>query len=274
LDDGQPKKRNLAFSESAVSVNIYGQTAPIEFTGAPTLTGKGLEDVTYSVSANTNIASINETTGAVTLLGETGTVTITASAPASSDYRDDTASYTLTVTNDAPKYYVLVTGEPASWNGKYLIVNTATDGTGTAMNGSSTASVTISGGKILSDETVDGYALTVASAGEVHPNQTDSNGTLIAYDIKFSDGNWLYWYSSKYKQTSETQSSRHNKCTLLYDNGGVRLMSAGYNVDLDGKALSSTPSKNYLRYSSVSYTMGSSYANERVQLYKLEGSEQ
>ena len=168
------------------------------------------------------------------------------------------------------KYYVLVTSEPASWDGTYLIVNTASDGSGSAMNGTSTASVTISEGKIRSTSTIDGYALTVTSAGEVHPNQTDSNQGLIAYDIKFNDGNWLYWYSNKYKQTSEDQSSRHNKCTLYYDNGGVRIMSAGYNVNLNGEQLSSTPSKNYLYYSSSSFTMSSSHSSDRVQLYKLE----
>lgn len=169
------------------------------------------------------------------------------------------------------QYYVLVTSEPASWNGKYLIVNTAADGTGSAMNGTGTANVTISGGKILSTSTIDGYALTVTSAGEIHPNQTDSSQGLIAYDITFSDGDWLYWYSSKYKQTSENQSTRHNKCTLFYDNGGVRLMSAGYNVDLSGQPLSSTPSKNYLYYqTSGSYTMSSSHSSDRVQLYKLD----
>jgi len=165
---------------------------------------------------------------------------------------------------------VLVTSEPASWNGKYLIVNTAADGTGAAMNGTGTANVTSSGGKILSTSTIDGYALTVTSAGEVHPNQTSSSQELIAYDIKFSDGNWLYWYSNKYKQTSEDQSSRHNKCTLFYDNGGVRLMSAGYNVNLNGDPLSTTPSKNYLYYSSNKFTMSSSQASSRVQLYKLD----
>ena len=171
------------------------------------------------------------------------------------------------------KYYVLVTSEPASWDGTYLIVNTASDGSGSAMNGTGTASVTISNGKIRSTSSVDSYALTVTSANEVHPNQTDSSQGLIAYDINFNDGDWLYWYSSKYKQTTENQSTRHNKCTLYYDNGGVRIMSAGYNVNLNGEALSSNPSKNYLYYSSSSFTMSSSHASDRVQLYKLdEGS--
>ena len=166
---------------------------------------------------------------------------------------------------------MLVTSEPGSWDGTYLIVNTAADGTGTALNGTETATVTITGGKILSTPEVDGYALTVTSAGEIHPNQTDDSQGLIAYDINFYDGNWLYWYSSAYKQTTETRGDRHNKCTIYYDNGGVRLMSAGYKVGLDGNTLSSVPSKNYLYYqSSGSFTMSSSHASDRVQLYMLD----
>ena len=259
--------QSLQFSAPTLS-GVVGQSVT-----PPTLTGAVTTPV-YSSSAPAVVA-VDASTGALTLLSA-GTATITATAPAGTvsgvNYAEGYASYDVTVTA-APgeeKYYVLVTSEPASWDGKYLIVNTASDGTGTALNGTGTASVTISGGKILSTNTVDGYALTVTSAGEVHPNQTSSSQGLIAYDITFSDGEWLYWYSSKYKQTSETQSSRHNKCTLFYDNGGVRLMSAGYNVNLDGQSIS-TPSKNYLRYSGGGYSMGSSYANERVQLYRLNG---
>lgn len=260
----QKQERNLAYSATSFTCTL-GQTATF-----PTLSGV-TDGVTYS-SSNESVATIS-TSGVVTVKAA-GTTTIKAEAKESDTYLAGSAQYTLTVSaaSGEEKYYVLVTSEPANWNGKYLIVNTTTDGTGVAMNGASTANVTISGGKILSTPTVDGYALTVASAGEVHPNQTDSNQGLIAYDITFSDGDWLYWYSNKYKQTSEDQSTRHNKCTLFYDNGGVRLMSAGYNVNLSGEPLSSTPSKNYLHYSSSgsNYTMGSSYANDRVQLYKLD----
>ena len=258
----EKQERNLSFGTESFSCTL-GQSATF-----PPLSGK-TEGVTYS-SSNESVATVNAS-GVVTAKAA-GTTIIKAEAQESDTYLAGSAQYTLTV-NAAPgteKYYVLVTSEPASWNGKYLIVNTATDGTGSAMNGTGTANVTISGGKILSTSTVDGYALTVTSAGEVHPNQTESSQGLIAYDITFSDGDWLYWYSSKYKQTTEDQSSRHNKCTLFYDNG-VRLMSAGYNVNLSGQTISD-PSKNYLHYSSSNskYTMGSSYANDRVQLYKLD----
>ena len=204
-----------------------------------------------------------------------GTVEIIATVAGNTQYKPGSASYILEITNsDAPEtYYVLITSEPANWDGTYLIVNTAADGAGYAMNGTGTASVTISGGKILSTPEVDSYALTVTSAGEVHPNQTSSSQGLIAYDINFYDGDWLYWYSSTYKQTSETLSTRHNKCTLYYNNDGVRLMSAGYNVNLNGGSITA-PSKNYLYYSSNKFTMSSSHADDRVQLYVRDDGRQ
>ena len=122
LDNGQPKKRNLAFSAESMSVNIYGKTTPYVLTGTPTISGKGLTDVTYSVSANTNIASVDPDTGAVTLGGETGTVTITASADATDDYQAGEASYTLTVTNTAPPTYTKV--DEITSGATYLIVST------------------------------------------------------------------------------------------------------------------------------------------------------
>lgn len=268
-------KQTIAFAETIVQYDLNGGNGSVS---APEWAEGKAPQTTVTYATESTIVSVNESTGEVTVLNSAkkgDTATITATAEQTEVYASAKATFTINIvdssTPDEEKYYVLVTSEPASWNGKYLIVNTATDGTGTAMNGTATASVTISGGKILSNETIDGYALTVASAGEVHPNQTNSSEQLIAYDIKFSDGDWLYWYSSQYKQTSEDQSTRHNKCTLLYDNGGVRLMSAGYNVNLSGQTIS-TPSKNYLYYSSGSYKMSSSSANERVQLYKLEGS--
>ena len=263
LDDGR-EPQSPSFSPTEVNYDIAGSAA---------LTKPTLSDahgtVTYT-SSDTDIATVDLNSGDVTVKNR-GTVTITANAAGDTSYKPGSASYTLVIINSSivDTYYVLVTSEPASWDGTYLIVNTAADGTGVAMNNTSTANVTISGGKILSTPEVDGYALTVTSAGEVHPNQTDANQGLIAYDINFSDGEWLYWYSNAYKQNTETLSSRHNKCTLLYDNGGVRLMSAGYNVNLSGGSITA-PSKNYLYYESSGFSMSSSQSSARVQLYMLD----
>lgn len=120
-----PKKRNLAFSASEVSVNIYGQSLPYAFAGAPTLSGR-TDGVTYNVTcSNTEIAQSAyptvSSTGAVTING-TGVFTIKASAAATTELQAGEASYTLTVTSVAPSTYTLIEGYANLATGTYLIV--------------------------------------------------------------------------------------------------------------------------------------------------------
>ena len=126
LDDNQPKKRNLAFSESEVSVNVYGLELPYEFADAPTLLGK-TDGVTYSVTcADTEIAQIAyptvSSTGAVTING-TGVFTIKAYGAANDDFQEGEASYTLTVTSVAPPTYTLIEGDANLVSGTYVIAD-------------------------------------------------------------------------------------------------------------------------------------------------------
>lgn len=88
ISTGQ-EKQTLSFDSTAVEATL-GQP----FT-APTLTGAMTDDVTYS-SSNTAVATVDENTGAVTLVGA-GETTITATAEETEDYFSATASYTLTV---------------------------------------------------------------------------------------------------------------------------------------------------------------------------------
>ena len=127
LQENGPKKRNLAFSPTSVSVNIYGKSTPIalsELTTVPTLSGNGLNDVTYSIDPSTsNVAEV--TAAGVVTVKNTGTVTIKASAGATSDYQSDSATYTLTVTSTAVQTYTKAT--EVSVSDSYLIVSVADD---------------------------------------------------------------------------------------------------------------------------------------------------
>lgn len=80
--------RNLAFSAETAEVTL-GE----EFT-APTLSGE-TEGVAYS-SSNTEVATVDAATGAVTIVAA-GTTTITATAPETETHASGTASYQLTV---------------------------------------------------------------------------------------------------------------------------------------------------------------------------------
>ena len=95
--------RNLSFSETAVD---YFE-AP--FT-APTLNGH-TEGVTYT-SSDTEVATVNETTGDITIGTKYGTTTITASAEQSGSYYADEASYTISVwPNSISGLKTLITSE-------------------------------------------------------------------------------------------------------------------------------------------------------------------
>ena len=96
----------LTFSPTTASNNL-GEA----FT-APTLTVSPVaatSEVAYS-SSNTGVATVNASTGAVTILGA-GTTTITAAISGSATYINTSASYTLTVTDPTAKS---VTYSPAS----------------------------------------------------------------------------------------------------------------------------------------------------------------
>lgn len=82
------QERNLAFSSTTATATIDE-----DFT-EPTLTG-ATAGVTYS-SSNTSVATVNESTGEVTLVAA-GETTITATAAADATYKAGDASYTLTV---------------------------------------------------------------------------------------------------------------------------------------------------------------------------------
>ena len=87
-----PAARDLTFSETSVTLTL-GDT----FT-APTLSGE-TSGVTYA-SSNEEVATVDETTGEVTIVGA-GEAIITASAPATEDFLAGEASYTLTVNKAA-----------------------------------------------------------------------------------------------------------------------------------------------------------------------------
>lgn len=91
--------QTLSFDPTSVTINLGDQfTAPV-LSGAQTT-------VTYS-STNTNVATVDETTGSVTILA-IGTTTINATAAETDEYKAGTASYTITVKDPNASQ----TGEP------------------------------------------------------------------------------------------------------------------------------------------------------------------
>lgn len=121
--------QTLSFPESSYSVELSEGTF-----ASPTLSG-AQTTVTYS-SSNDDVATVNPSTGVVTLK-TTGTVNITAIAAADATYKEGSASYELTV-NPGPSYIsdvisastgttVYTQGVVAQINNKGFIMTDGTD---------------------------------------------------------------------------------------------------------------------------------------------------
>ena len=94
-DDGGLKFQYPRFSEDSFEFSVTGYNLPVaNIPGVPTLSG-AKTPVTYS-SSDTQVATVEATTGQVTVRG-VGKTVITAFAEASDDYKPATASYTLKV---------------------------------------------------------------------------------------------------------------------------------------------------------------------------------
>lgn len=108
--------QTISFSKTSVDFDMATGT----FT-APTLSGAKTA-VTYA-SNDANVATVNASTGAVTIKS-VGTVTITATAAESANYTSATASYTINVTkSELVGYYKKVTADSQIKDGgKYVIV--------------------------------------------------------------------------------------------------------------------------------------------------------
>ena len=135
-DDSAPVQKEkpvLTFSETTATVTL-GES----FT-APTLTTEptGLA-ITYS-SSNTDVATVDETTGAVTIVAA-GKTTITATSAETEEYDEGTASYTLTVSEpQAPTFDIIdLTGKTESIT--FSDFSNAASGYATAIQGAFPAS--------------------------------------------------------------------------------------------------------------------------------------
>ena len=192
LEENGPKDRKLAFSESSLTVNIYDQTLPFSPT-VPTLSGRNadaLADVNFSAIAKgatpaVDIATVDSKTGAVSIVG-VGTVTITAYADATDDFQIGQVSYTLTVINQAPPTYTLITSLDELESGAtYLLV--AADGTG-------------------------------SYSGQAHKKVFTGNTAGTAADVNPEDGTITGFYKD-YEFVISVKSSSDNTYTLKGANG-------------------------------------------------------
>lgn len=241
----------LSFATSAVSIKVTETYA-----GQTVTKPAGIldSDITYS-SDNTSVATVDASTGAITLGGGIGKATITANFAGNTKYNAATATYTVTVTDATAVSgdYVKVTSTDDLTDGEYLIVyeegSVAFDGSLATLDAASNnISVTFADDKIESNATTDAAVFTITSISGGY-SIANAAGTYIG---RSTDSNGM--------NTGNTALTN----TISFDaNGNAVIVSGGA----------------YLRYNSASnnerfrYYKSSSYTSQQaIQLYKKSGS--
>lgn len=258
---------NLSFPEESYTVNI-GETFM-----APTLTNPYSVTVTYS-SSNPAIASVDPSTGAITIGSTAGKATITASFAGNSSYSATEASYEINVIDPNVEHWVKTSIGSITASDVFVIVGD--DGYALPHNnGSSSApglvSVTISNDMITSEVSDDiKWNLSVNADGFVfYPNGNNTtwlyctnsnNGVRIGTnDNKFftinNNGYLLNTATSRYLSVYNTQDWR------CYSNTDNNPQVIEFYVKQGG---SSTPTKTLSSISvtpptKTTYTVGDSF---------------
>lgn len=211
LSDASSQSQSLTFNKGGASYsgetfNIYNSD-PSEFV-EPTLEGF-MTTVTYSSNAE-SIAKVDSQSGKVTLMGETGTVTITATAAAEGGYSSATASYTITVMSSDPDRMRYEKVEAIEDAGTYLIVSSENKAfkpilDGEVFTGSDKANaidVTIDGNVIECDEALKDCEVAIFAAGDGYEIKDIKSGYYLSFttstiDAKAIKGNaFAFTYAS------------------------------------------------------------------------------
>jgi len=199
----------IAFANTSNETRTYGDAA---FTKAITNTGAGSGAITYS-SGTPATATVNSTTGAVTILVP-GTTVITAAKASDGIYAQATASYTLTVN----KKDVTITGLSAS--NKPYDANTNAAVTGTAainglVTGDSTYVSVTAGTASFNNKNVGtgkavtfaGYSLSGTRADRYNLSSQPASVTANITAIQLTAGTPTYTATKTYSGTSPTNGT-------------------------------------------------------------------
>ncbi len=179
----------LSFAEDAISKTTANYD---EFTGQ-TATASPVEtditdNITYALSGDA-IGTVNASTGVVSLNGDTGTATITASFAGDANYRAAEASYTIVVSSASSPQYELVTAANEvvegdyiiTWNNTYYLPSGSTSGTNPAVG----TGITVAGDKITNTVTSD---MVWTFTGDNTNGFTISDGTNILHSTNAAQG--------------------------------------------------------------------------------------
>lgn len=224
------KDPKLAYNPSSCTV-IVGETPEL-----PTFScADGVTGIVYA-SSNTAVATVNETTGAVTLTGAEGTTVISATLEDNATFANGSASYELTVTKSKTYRYKKVTAtEELMDGGQYIIVCEDLNLAKGPGSGTGSVEVNIVGGMIVPTESAALGVYTLEAMGG-------------DYALKFGD---KYLGSAGTKETDFSSKDTPVAWTVTIENGNASIKCSDspkrqilFSVTSSG-ASSETSCKNY-----------------------------
>lgn len=169
------------------------------------------------------------------------------------------------IPEEAKSYYVKVTSNPGAtnWGGTYLIVNTDKgQAFSTAGGKAGTCAVTDKDGRIESNSDTDRCAVTISGGTQKH--RQGATKDTRAYDIKNSEGNFVYFNSGGLRiSSSNSENGGTYQHAIDLDGNGIQLMSA--------KNGGSGGGKYYMTYTGGSFTYNSTDGN-RILLYRKDNA--
>ena len=212
ISDSGITNRNLYVGTAAgsLSASVTYEDAPVA--GAV---------VTWS-GDNNEVATINETTGAVTLVGA-GKVTFTATFAGNDDYSEQTATYVLNVTNiDPDAYFTWVETELASLTSSDVFVIVGNNGSNYAMtNDKGTSSA-----PAATEVTVVGKTLSGTIDNNLQWNISGDAGNGYVFYPNGDSENWLYCINDnngvRVGKTNDNKAFKISNEGYLYNTGRSR----------------------------------------------------
>lgn len=220
----------IAYATDSYNVNIGDS-----FT-APTLTNPNSLSVSYS-SSNTSVASVDASTGAVTLGSTAGTATITATFVEDDDYYGATASYTITLVDpNGPALTGWVeTAITALSTGDVVVIVDKTSSRAMSNDGAASSAPTAVSVTLGTDSNSNSI-LTGTIPANIQWSFVKSS-TAGKYQFKTGD-DYLYTTntnngvrvgSNSNNVFSIVTDSEHNHADFLYNDGTSRYLGVYYN---------------------------------------------
>ena len=196
--------RTASFSPEAATVTIDANNNVF-----PTLSfepAEATDGVQTWTSSNTDVATVNATTGEVTLVSD-GTTTISVEIAETDTYQPCSAEYALTVKPAPVQGLDIIDNDFAGNPNKYSDWSNTSDGSGKTYAGYSTTQSNKNNMQFKSNDSVSGIVVTASTTGKVAAKIT------VEWDTETASGRTLdvYGKTSAYSAVSELYSSKSDE---------------------------------------------------------------